>query len=215
MNMNTNCELIEYENLQDGVRLKTTGGDIVADKIILCTAANVAKHTGAKVKLSYAPMAIVKNVKPTSNSFVELDYYPQNCINLLTKDDNAGLIGGISFSDVNKCDDYIERVFEKHKKYDPGMELLHKYNGVKSEMVLKGEPRNYLYHIKEVKENVWTIIPGKFTLCFSIAPELYRKLFHRNPRKHFQTNHLAQNPSKIMSNTVWQDIIENHNHKKY
>ena len=90
------------------------------------------------------------------------------------------------------------------------MKVLHKYNGVKAEIIIKNQPRNYLYHILDIDENVYGIIPGKFTLGFSIAPEFYRKIYKKNPDK-IVNNIQTKAGNNLMSNTVWQDVYNNNN----
>ena len=175
------------------------------ERLVLCISSNIAKHVDSNVKISYAPLAVVKNIHPDTNSFVELDYYPKNCINMITKSDGIGLVGGISFSDINKCHAYIEQVIEKQKEYNPELKVLHTYNGIKSEITFKDQPRNYLYHILNVGQNIWGIIPGKFALGFSIAPEFYRQVYKRNPRKYFEPSSGNKFNSELISNTVWYD----------
>ena len=48
---------------------------------------------------------------------VHLDYFPKKCINLLTKGEGFGLVGGISLSDKSKCDEYLDYVIQKHQKF--------------------------------------------------------------------------------------------------
>lgn len=188
--------------------LRTTKKSIISKKIVFANGANLSKLIDSKLKVSYAPMAIIKNIQPNEFSYTELDYYPKNCINILTKKDGIGQIGGISFSNINKCDNYIDEVIEKHKRYNPKLEVIKKYIGKKSEIILKSQPRNYLYHILNISNNVFGIIPGKFTLGFSIAPEFYRKIYKTNPKKHvLEDNNKISN--KFMSNTVWRDAINN------
>ena len=55
-----------------------------------------------KLKKSYAPIAVVKNVPVETESFVELDYFKKTCINIITKGSSYGMIGGISLSN-KKC----------------------------------------------------------------------------------------------------------------
>jgi len=176
------------------------------ERLALCISGNISKYVDSSVKTSYAPLAVVKNIQPDTNSFVELDYFPENCINIITKGDGVGLIGGISFSNINKCDSYIKEVIEKHKEYNPELKVLHTYNGVKSEITFKDQPRNYLYHILKVQQNIWGVIPGKFALGFSIAPELYRQVYKKNPRKYFQPSNDNRFNSELISNTVWYDV---------
>ena len=79
---------------------------------------------------------------------------------------------------------YLNFVIEEHKKYQPQLKVIDRYIGEKNEITFKGEDRNYLFHIHKNSEfkNVWSIIPGKFTLAFSLAPEFYRRVYNKNPR---------------------------------
>ena len=54
--------------------------------------------------------AIVEGINDNAHSFVELDYFPKNCINMLTKGDGIGLIGGISLNKYEDCDKYLNFV---------------------------------------------------------------------------------------------------------
>lgn len=209
LEISTSNGLIKYEKVEDGFIVRGEKETFFAKEIVLCNGKNAANFVKAKVKKSYAPMAVVKNIDPTTESFVELDYYPKNCINILRKEDGVGLIGGISFNDLDKCEPYIDEVFEKHKKYQPNIERIKNYVGTKSEVIVEGEPRNYLYHIMKVETGVWMIIPGKFTLGFSIGPEFYRRVYHRNPKKHFETATDDGSLETLVSNTVWHDAFNN------
>jgi len=202
----TNNSYISHQK-KDGIcNIKCKNGIIKSKNILFCNGANMSKLLNTNVKLSYAPIAIINNVPKTQKSYVELDYFTKNCINILTKKNGFAQIGGISFSDETKCEKYIDEVIEKHKVYNPNLSVLHKYNGVKAEIILKDQPRNYLYHILKIEDNIIGIIPGKFTLGFSLAPELFRKLFKSNPKKIIKHTKLAEN-NPMMSNTVWKDVL--------
>jgi len=203
LEISTNNAFKSYSK-KDGIfKIECQKEFIKSKNILFCNGANISKLLNANVKLSYAPIAIIKNVPKNQKSYVELDYFPKNCINILTKEDGYAQIGGISFSDESKCDKYIEEVIEKHKIYNPKISVLHKYNGVKAEVILKDQPRNYLFHILNIDDNVLGVIPGKFTLGFSLAPELFRKLFKKNPKKNISK---LKKKNTVMSNTVWRDV---------
>jgi hypothetical protein len=209
LEISSSNRFIRYEKAGAGYLLHCEKESFLADHIILCSGENISSFVSARVKNSYAPMAVVDHVDPAAESFVELDYYPKNCINIIKKENGFGLVGGISFNNKNSCDAYIETVIKKHQEYEPAIRKLHKYIGTKSEIILEGEPRNYLYHIKEIENGVWIVIPGKFTLGFSIGPEFYRKAFGKNPRKHFSTTTDTGKYDDLVSNTVWQDVLRN------
>jgi len=202
-------QFIKYEKGEQGYLVHCKKESFRAKNIVLALGANLSDFVESEVKTTYAPLAVVNNIKNVTNSFVELDYYPKNCINIITKGNSIGLIGGISFSDKEKCDSYMDDVIRKHKKYNPDMQVLNRYIGIKSEITVKNQPRNYLYHILEVESNVWGIIPGKFTLGFSIAPEFYRRVYKKNPRKSFKTFSNDGKYDELVSNTVWFDVSKN------
>ena len=45
----------------------------------------------------------------------------QNCINILTKGNGIGLIGGITLKNREDCDKYINFVINEHKKINPNL----------------------------------------------------------------------------------------------
>ncbi|MCX6250393.1 MAG: FAD-dependent oxidoreductase [Bacteroidetes bacterium] len=206
LTISTSNKFLNYTKKDKGYLVTCERESFESENIVLCTGANVSEVLTARVKNSYAPMAVVDHISDQINSFVELDYYPKNCINIIKKDNGIGLVGGISFNDINKCEPYIEEVIKKHQIYDPNIRKLYSYIGKKSEVIIEGEPRNYLFHIKEVEKGVWVIIPGKFTLGFSIGPEFYRKVYGKNPKNHFNTATDNGQYDELISNTVWFDV---------
>ena len=76
-------------------------------------------------------------------------------------------------------------MIDEHKKLNPEIKVLKKYVGEKNEVSLNNKNRNYLFHINSVTkyENVWSVIPGKFTLAFSLAPEFYRIIYKKIQKK--------------------------------
>ena len=83
-----------------------------------------------------------------------------------------------------------------------------KYIGIKNEVFAKKENRNYLFHINPSKryKNVWSVIPGKFTLAFSVAPEFYRIVYKKNPKKFFNASSEKKDLSHLIEDTVWEEI---------
>jgi len=185
------------------------------NKVAICAGVGTKMFTDASIKTSYAPIAVVEGIKQGTYSFVELDYFTKNCINILTKENGLGLIGGISFRDKSKCKEYLDFVIKEHKKLNPKLTVLDRYLGEKNEITFNDEDRNYLFHIINVPnyQNVWSIIPGKFTLSFSLAPEFYRKIYKRNPRKYFLTSKDNGQYSDLVANTVWYDAFNRYEEK--
>ncbi len=206
----TENELQEVTSESTGVVARCDKEIIKGKKMAICTGGGLEKFTNIKLKRSYAPIAVVKNVPPATKSFVELDYFKKKCINIVTKGSSYGMIGGISLSKKEDVEKYFDYMIKEHKKLNSNIEVLQKYVGIKNEILNKseGEDRNYLFHINESDKfkNVWSIIPGKFTLAFSLAPEFFRKIYKRNPKKHFKASSTNESLSNIIENTVWGEV---------
>ena len=179
-----------------------------AKNVVVCSPTATAELFGLPIKTAYAPMATVENIPDTENSFVKLDYWPRKCINLLKKGNGIGLAGGITLDKQSDVKPYLKYVIEQHKIRNPSLKVVDSYVGLKQELVQKGENRNYLYHINQTSSSVWTAVLGKFTLAFSMAPEFYRRIYHKNPSKITKTD-ISSEVNPLVSPTAWQEIITN------
>ena len=204
----TNNELLKIENSHDTVIANCSNGNFQAKNMAVCLGEEIEKFSDLKINKTYAPIAVVKNINADTKSFVELDCFKKNCINIVTKGKSFGLIGGISLSKRDEVERYFDFVVEKHKKLSPDIKILEKYVSVKNEISQKKENRNYLFHINLSKKykNVWSVIPGKFTLAFSMAPEFYRMVYKKNPRKFFNASFTKKDFSFLIEDTVWEEI---------
>ena len=204
----TKNELLEIKNSNNNIIANCSNDNFQAKNMVVCLGDEIEKFSDLKINKSYAPIAVVKNIKADTKSFVELDCFKKNCINIVTKGKSFGLIGGISLSKKVEVQKYFDFMINEHKKLNPGIEILEKYIGVKNEIFQKKENRNYLFHINPSRKykNVWSVIPGKFTLAFSMAPEFYRIVYKKNPRKFFNTSSDTGNFSHLIEETVWGEI---------
>ena len=204
----TKNELLEIKNSNNNIIANCSNDNFQAKNMVVCLGDEIEKFSDLKINKSYAPIAVVKNIKADTKSFVELDCFKKNCINIVTKGKSFGLIGGISLSKKDEVQKYFDFMINEHKKLNPGIEILEKYIGVKNEIFQKKENRNYLFHINPSRKykNVWSVIPGKFTLAFSMAPEFYRIVYKKNPRKFFNTSSDTGNFSHLIEETVWGEI---------
>ena len=207
LNISVNNKINSIDSVNSEYFINGEKESFLAEKVVVCAGAGTPKFIDGNIKTSYAPIAIVEGIENDTNSFVELDYFPKKCINILKKEDGIGLIGGISLNNIEKCDEYLDFVIGQHKKLNPNMKVLDRYIGKKNEIIFKNQDRNYLYHINAVpeKSNMWSIIPGKFTLGFSLAPEFYRRVYFKNPRKNFSTIIDNGEYSSLIANTTWYD----------
>ena len=204
----TNNELLEIKNTNNVIIANCSNGNFQGKNMAVCSGGEIEKFSDLKINKSYAPIAVVKNIKANTESFVELDIFKKNCINIVTKEKSFGLIGGISLSKKNEVEKYFDFMINEHKKINPEIHVLEKYIGVKHEISQKKENRNYLFHINPSKKykNVWSVIPGKFTLAFSLAPEFYRVVYKKNPRKFSGTTSDTGAFSHLIEETVWGEI---------
>ena len=65
----------------------------------------------------------MEHLKQNTKSFVELDYFKKNCINIITKNKSIGLIGGIS---LNKKDETIIQNSHKRSAHTLAILLSHR-----------------------------------------------------------------------------------------
>jgi len=204
----TNNELLEIKNSNNVIIANCSNGNFQGKRMAVCLGGEIEKFSDLKINKSYAPIAVVKNIKKDTESFVELDIFKKNCINIVTKGKTFGLIGGISLSKKDEVQKYFDFMINEHRKINPEIQVLQKYIGVKNEVSKKRENRNYLFHINPIKKykNVWSVIPGKFTLAFSLAPEFYRLVYNKNPRKFFNTTVDTGDFSHLIDETVWGEI---------
>lgn len=213
LSVKTGCEVTNVNDKVDYVEVKCKDAKIYRAKNIVITAPDVlSKFVGSKIKIGYAPIHIVENIDDNENNFVELDIKEKNCINLLKKGSGVGQAGGVTVSNKNDIDSYSKYIISEHKRRNPNIKSIGRYVGLKKELVGKNENRNYLYHINQHNDKIWSTVLGKFTLSFSMAPEFYRRVYGVNPSKIFKINE-QYSESGMIDKTAWQDIVENHQRK--
>ena len=204
-------EVTNIDESGSQVKVKTTNGLYNSNNVVICSPDVIASKYNLPIKKGYAPMAIVENVPEDEVSFVELDYHVKTCINLLKKNNGIGQAGGITVNTESEIEPYLKYVIAEHKKRNPAIKVIDTYVGIKKELVSKGQDRNYLYHINQNSDRIWSIVLGKFTLAFSMAPEFYRRVFNKNPSRYVD-NICNTNYGKIISETSWQEIVTKHKH---
>ena len=188
------------------VKIQTGEAEYFCENVVVCSPDLVSNLFNKKLKISYAPIAVVEGVPDETECFVELDYHTKNCINLLIKGDGYGQAGGISIAKKDHIDPYMKYIIQEHKKRNPTIKLIDQYVGLKKELVSDKEERNYLYHINEHEKNIWSLLLGKFTLAFSSAPEFYRQVYKKNPSTFVDETNNTHHDLKI-SKTSWQEIV--------
>ena len=204
-------KVLSINETSERVKVLTASGEYQSLNTVICSPDVIASNYNVPIKKGFAPMAIVENVPEKEVSFVELDYNLKTCINLLKKGNGIGQAGGITVNSENEIKPYLEYIIAEHKKRNPSINVIDTYVGIKKELVNNGQNRNYLYHINQNSDRVWSIVLGKFTLAFSMAPEFFRRVFNKNPKTDIISVN-GQN-SKILSDTSWLEIVTNKKNK--
>jgi len=204
----TNSSVISVEEGKDLAIVTTNSNIFQADNVAICSPDVISKLSNIPIKTSYAPIAIVENVAENDKSFVELDYNIKKCINLLKKGNGVGQAGGISVASKEEIEPYLSYVIAEHKKRNPDIKVIDTYVGLKKELVQSGKDRNYLYHINQNSDHIWSLVLGKFSLAFSLAPEFYRQVYNENPPKKIEIT-TDSSINKLISKTSWDEIINN------
>jgi len=200
-------EVKNIHKTESKVRVETSSKLYQAHNIVICSPDAVSQQFDIPINTSFAPMAVVENVPALEKSFVELDYYTKTCINLLKKDNGIGLVGGITVGRENEIKPYLDYVIKEHKKRNPEINVIDSYVGLKKELKVKNAIRNYLYHINQHSNNIWSVVLGKFTLAFSLGPEFFRRVYSKNPTRN--SDHKLQDfNSNLISKTSWKEIVD-------
>jgi len=202
----TGESVLSVNENEDEVSVNTEGKSYQGKNVVICSPDAISNLMGVPIKVGYAPITVVENIPEQEKSFVELDYNIKKCINLLKKEDGIGQAGGITLDKEKDVDSYLAYIISEHKKRNPTIQVIDSYIGLKKELVKKGEDRNYLYHIKQNSQHVWSVVLGKYTLAFSMAPEFYRRVYHKNPSKTVNLN-LSTKNNDLVSETSWQEIL--------
>ena len=71
----TNNELLEIKNLNNVIIANCSNGNFQAKNMVVCAGGEIEKFSDLEVNKSYAPIAVVKNIKAETESFVELDCF--------------------------------------------------------------------------------------------------------------------------------------------
>jgi glycine/D-amino acid oxidase-like deaminating enzyme len=185
------CEVTAIDPLaKGGKRLTTTNGPHDAGHVVVAAGkwtSNVAPDMKSKVVVS--PLLVVYPAVNDRN-FVRMTPFVDKSINHLhhrVGDRCYSLIGGGYSADPNnplEIDTAVSQLTDMAKKVFPAIadaEITGTYMGFKTEISSKVGERNYQYIIRQVDEAMTAIVPGKFSLGFSLAVNLYRALTGKMP----------------------------------
>ena len=181
-----NSEVIKIQ--KNKVLLKD-GRSLQGNKIILANSKNINTLLNKNiVKTKISPIAILKPSLELEN-FARLSPDNSETFNHLSQIENGddiSIIADGAYSNEN--DDLMIKENEKKLKekiinniYVKNNDL-HIYSSHKTEFVdTNNEKRNYLFNIIEIEKNIIIAIPGKFSLCFSLAHK-FKELYLNNEK---------------------------------
>ncbi|MFQ5675942.1 MAG: hypothetical protein ACE5G1_08610, partial [bacterium] len=129
--------------------------------------------------------------KVCSSNAVRLTPFLKQTINHLIhsyEEKEYSVIGGGYFASTDDGD-AIRRagsqLLEKAESVFPRMnqaQLTRLYFGTKTEIISSRAKRNYLYKIEEIEDDVFAVVPGKFSLAFSLAVNTFKQVMGDCPR---------------------------------
>jgi len=175
------------EKIGAGSTLYTSCGKaITANTVIVSAGQWLGRFLGPStvLKVLASPLVVAYPAVADSN-FVRMTPFVEKSVNHLHHqiDGNVySLIGGGYFANPDdvagvarareKLKDMAIRVFPKLGD----AQVLETYLGYKTEMVAKAGERNYQYFIRKIDDGVYAVIPGKFSLAFSLAVNVFKSL---------------------------------------
>jgi len=181
-------KFINSKKIKNDFEINTNKGKFYCKYFINATGYNLRKNNSKqfRVKSVYSPIAVFYPPLSKKN-FVRLT--PNKCktINHLShtteKNKEYSVVGcGMDANKKNKKKvekkliDLCKLNFKNYKKSN----LVGIYSGLKTEYVKEKGNRHYGYKIYEKEKNHYLIVPGKFTLCFSLASEIMKKILGKS-----------------------------------
>ena len=206
-------KLLNLKKIENNFEIKTSKGKFLCKYFVNATGYNLKKDNAKnfKVKSVYSPIAVFYPPLSKKN-FVRLTPKKNKTINhLLHKTEenvNYSVIGcGMDADKKNrknvekKLISLCKKNFKNYKKSN----LMGIYSGLKTEYVKNKGERHYNFKIYEKAKNHYLIIPGKFSLCFSLASELKNKILGKTKIKNNKIYKSKKN--KIISYPLHYNLI--------
>lgn len=147
------------------------------------------EESDIRLKVVSSPLLVVYPAVCRQN-FVRLTPFPEKTMNHLRHSADGkpySLIGGSYYADLGDKEG-TERAREElvtmARAAFPEVakaEVIEPYESFKVEMTGGRFDRNYQYHVKELDSGVYAAVPGKFSLGFSLALNLFKTITGRTP----------------------------------
>jgi glycine/D-amino acid oxidase-like deaminating enzyme len=168
------------------------GSSLDARKVVVAAGQWLNSVLGGdlRVKTVVSPL-IIAYPAVCDRNFVRMTPFVGKSINHLWHEVDGrkySIIGGGHYADPANENDVARILKELREKAEAVFPALKSasiqtgYSGYKSELVNKADERNYQYFIREVDDNVFAALPGKFSLSFSLAVNLYKAVTGHDPK---------------------------------
>lgn len=185
-------EYTGYETAAGGLTVRLGGGESVrARRLVIATGRSLRQHLKGRfrVQVVVSPLLIVYPAVCRQHFARLTPFMPQTVNHLRHSHESVpySLIGGGYFADPEDAP-AVRRVDEQLRARAaavfPGMasaEFVSSYFSHKTEIVGDFSKRNYQYRIERVDRDVYCLLPGKFSLSFSLAVNAYRRILGAEP----------------------------------
>lgn len=177
------------------IEIQTDKNSFFTDKLVITS----GKWTNEFIDNSKIAINLKKIISPlmvvfpniANENFVRMSPFMNQTFNHLVHD-----LGGIRYSvigsgyQINDTSTKFEKNNIEKSLYNLSKKIFKKnldefkstiYWGTKTELLNNNSNRNYQYVINRVDDDIWMILPGKFSLGFSSAVNAYKKIFKNKP----------------------------------
>lgn len=159
--------------------------------MVVCAGKWLRELAGERVKLKVVVSPLLVTFPAVCDShFVRLTPFVEKSINHLLHTVNGvtySVIGGGYYADPEDHGAVLrakEQLVCNAKAVFPRLacaQVRETYVGYKTEVAPEKGERNYQYFIRHIGEGVYTVIPGKFSLAFSLAVNFYKRVVGGEP----------------------------------
>lgn len=188
----TGCEVDRIEDAGAFKQIHASDGRIIEAGRVIVAAGRWLSHFlrhEKGVKVVGSPL-LVAYPAVSDRNFVRMTPFVEKSVNHIhhvVDGKPYSLIGGGYYADPNSpaaVSTATQRLIEMASRVFPRLseaQVRESYLGFKTEIVASSGERNYQYFIREIGNGVFAVVPGKFSLAFSLAANTFRRLTGETP----------------------------------
>ncbi len=187
------CSFVSHRRVKGVIEVTTRNGAFETKKLLLATGQALSHLADAQLRLRIvASPLLVAYPALCELNWARLTPFVEKTVNHLVHyaaDVPYSVVGGGYQADAEdepavtrageRLRETAARVFPRLKD----AELAEIYFGFKTELVSRAGERNYQYFIRPIDEDVFALVPGKFSLGCSLAVNAYKKIWGKDPSK--------------------------------